>query len=209
MVQAPDQITPPRSARDRRGQRRLPAPLSLLTRRQLTKVPQALAKPAIAWPVGVAEAPPHPPVGLQPREQTRGPMLMHLPTRVCLRRVVPRVLLRAREQPVAAGRVRVELTAGVQGQIGRLLHRLARKAPGRLAHPTTLATAPRDERRPIFVVMAPPGRAFLATPPGLAAPGCRPAPLGLSLVSSGVLEAIGCHRPCYLPSALIGQGGMA
>jgi hypothetical protein len=42
MVQAPDKITPPRFARDSRVQRRIQDHLSLLKRRQLTKVAQEL-----------------------------------------------------------------------------------------------------------------------------------------------------------------------
>ena len=42
MVQAPDKITLPRSARDGRVQRRLQDQLSLLKRRQVTKVAQEL-----------------------------------------------------------------------------------------------------------------------------------------------------------------------
>src|SRR4029434_7134722 len=99
---------------------------------------------------------------------------MYLPTRVFLLRVVHRVMLIARNQPVAAGRVRVELTAGLHGQIGRLLHRLDRKVPGRLDYDTTLATHPGDDCRPIFVVMAPPGLALLATSPWLTAQTFRP-----------------------------------
>ena len=33
-------------------------------------------------------------------------------------------MLIARDQPVATGRVRVELTAGLHGEVGRLLQRL-------------------------------------------------------------------------------------
>ena len=42
MVQAPDKITPPRSARDSRVQRRIQNHLGLLKRRQLIKVAQEL-----------------------------------------------------------------------------------------------------------------------------------------------------------------------
>src|ERR1043166_8177023 len=67
----------------------------------------------------------------------------------------------ARDQPVAAGRVRVELTAGLHGEVGGLLHRLDRKVPCRVDHDTTLTAHPGDNGWPIFVIMAPARLAFL------------------------------------------------
>src|SRR5499425_1611459 len=96
----------------------------------------------------------------------------------------------ARDQPVAAGRVRVELATGLHGEVGGLLHRLDRKVPCYVDHDATLTAHPGDNGRPIFVVMAPPGLAFLAAPPWRAAQRFRPARLGLSLVSGGVIEVI-------------------
>src|SRR4029453_3755213 len=125
---------------------------------------------------------------------------MHVPTRVFLLRVIHCVMLIARDQPVAAGRVRVELAAGVYGEVGGLLHRLDRKVPCRLDHDATLRAHPGDNGRPIFVVMAPPGLAFLATPPWRAAQRFRPARLGLSLLAGGVIEVIGFDRPFYRSS---------
>src|SRR5262249_47699774 len=87
-------------------------------------------------------------------------------------------MLITRDQPVAAGRVRVELAADLYGEVGGLLHRLDRKVPCRVDHDTTLTAHPGDNGRPIFVVMAPPGLAFLATPPWLAAQRFRPSHLG-------------------------------
>src|SRR5437870_535779 len=115
----------------------------------------------------------------------------------------------ARDQPVAAGRVRVELAAGLYGEVGGLLHRLERTVPCRLDHDATLTAHPGENRRPILVVMAPPGLAFLATPPWRAAQRFRSARLGLSLVSGGVREVIGFDRPFSLTTDLIGQGHMA
>src|SRR5215831_17035504 len=99
-------------------------------------------------------------------------------------------MLIARDQPVAAGRVRIELTADLHGEVGGLLHRLDRKVPGRVDHDATLTAHPGDDRGPIFVVMAPPGLAFLAAPPWRAAQRFRPARLGLSLLAGGVIEVI-------------------
>src|SRR5215831_17577844 len=115
----------------------------------------------------------------------------------------------ARDQPVAAGRVRVELAAGLYGEVGGLLHRLDRKVPCRVDHDATLTAYPGDNGRPIFVVMAPAGLAFLATPPWRAAQRFLPTLLGLPLLASGVIEIIRFHGALQLPLHLIGQGGMA
>ena len=65
VVQAPDKITPPRSARDGRIQRRIQDHLSLLKRRQLTKVAEELKEAQITRQVGFADAPKHPQIGLE------------------------------------------------------------------------------------------------------------------------------------------------
>src|SRR5215468_1493238 len=118
-------------------------------------------------------------------------------------------MLITRDQPVAAGRVRVELAAGLHGEVGGLLHRLDRQVPCRVDHDATLTAYPGDNGRPIFVVMAPPGLAFLATPPWLAAQRFLPTLLGLPLLASGVIELIRFHGALQLPLHLVGQGGIA
>jgi hypothetical protein len=49
------------------------------------------------------------------------PILVHLPARVFLFLVVHRVMLIACDHPVSAGRVRVQHTAGLHSEVGRLL----------------------------------------------------------------------------------------
>ena len=134
---------------------------------------------------------------------------MHITPRVFLLRVVHGVMLIADDQAIAAGRVRVERTAGLHREVGRLLHRLDRQVPCRLAHDTALAADPSDDSGSILIVMAPPRLAFLAATPRLAAQRFRPARLGLSLVSGGVVEVIGFDRPFQLTTDLIGQGRIA
>src|SRR5215471_2991193 len=104
------------------------------------KVAQKLKESEVAWQVRFAETPKYSQIRLQQGKEAFRPVLMHLPTRVFLLRVVHPVMLIAHDQPLAAGRVRVELTASLHGEIGRLLHRLDRKVPGRLDHHTPLAT---------------------------------------------------------------------
>ena len=160
------------------------------------KVAQKLKEPDVPRQVELADPPKHAQVGLEQREQTLGPILVHVPTGVFLLRVMHCVMLIARDQPVAAGRVRIELTAGLHGEVGGLLHCLDRQVPGRVDHDATLTAHPGDNRGPIFVVMAPPGLAFLAAPPWRAAQRFRPARLGLSLVSGGMIKVIGFDRSC-------------
>src|SRR5262249_57763496 len=129
------------------------------------KVAQKLKEPDVPRQVELADTAKHAQVGLAQREQTLGPILMHVPTRVFLLRVMHCVMLIARDQPVAAGRVRVELAAGLHGEVGGLLHRLDRKVPCRVDHDATLTAHPGDNGWPIFAVMAPPALPFLAPPP--------------------------------------------
>src|SRR5215813_13905975 len=133
-----------------------------LKRRQLTKVAQELKEAHIPRQVSFADPSKHPQIGLQQRKETLRPILMHVPTRVFLLRVMHCVMLIARDQPVAAGRVRVELTAGLHGEVGGLLHRLNRKVPCRVDHDATLTAYPGDNGRTVFVVVPPTGLAFLA-----------------------------------------------
>src|SRR5215475_4554726 len=173
------------------------------------KVAQELKEAHIPRQVDFADTPKHPQIGLQQRKEALRPMLMHVPLRVFLLRVIHCVMLIARDQPVAAGRVRVELAAGLYGEVSGLLHRLDRKVPCRVDHDATLTAYPGDNGRPIFVVMAPPGLAFLATPPWLAAQRFLPTLLGLPLLASGVIEIIRFHGALQLPLHLVGQGGIA
>src|SRR4029450_10238116 len=173
------------------------------------KVAQKLKEPDVPRQVELADTAKHAQVGLEQREQTRGPILVHVPTYVFLLRVMHCVMLIARDQPVAAGRVRVELAAGLHGEVGGLLHRLDRKVPCRVDHDATLTAYPSDNGRPIFVVMAPAGLAFLATPPWLAAQRFLPTLLGLPLLASRVIEIIRFHGALQLPLHLVGQGGIA
>jgi len=78
VVQAPDKITLPCSARDGRVQRRIQEHLRLLTRRQWTTVAQEWEERPIAWQMRFADAPTHPQGGLEQRAQARGAMLVYL-----------------------------------------------------------------------------------------------------------------------------------
>src|SRR5499427_3201815 len=118
-------------------------------------------------------------------------------------------MLIARDQPIAAGRVRVELTAGLHGKVSGLLHRLDRKVPCRVDHDATLTTHPGDDRGPIFVIMPPPGLTLLATTTRAAPQGFLPTLFRLSFVACGMIEVIGFDRAFQSAVHLIGQRGIA
>src|SRR5215471_17019819 len=116
---------------------------------------------------------------------------MHVTARIFLLRVVDILVQVSRERPITAGGVGEESAAPLHDDVGGLLHRLDRKVPRRLQHDTAMATHPGDNGRPILVVMAPPGLAFLVATPGVASQRFLAAHLGLALLASGVIEVIG------------------
>jgi hypothetical protein len=118
-------------ARHGRVQCGIQEPVRLLKRGQVTQVATAWQAPESPRQVRFADAAHPSPVRLEQGKQTRRPVLLHLPPPLFLLRGAHRVMRLARDQPVAASRVRVELPAGLQGKIGRLLHRLDGNVPCR------------------------------------------------------------------------------
>ena len=188
MVETPDKITPPRSARDSRVQRRIQDQLRLLKRRQLTKVAQELEEAQIARQVGFAEAPKHPQIGLEEGEQALCPVLMHVTACIFLLRMVDKVVRIALECAIAAGRVCIEPTARFDGKVGRFLHRLHGKVPRALYDNSPLTADPGDDGRPVFVVVPPTGLALLAATPWPTPQRLLPALLGLAFLPGSVIE---------------------
>jgi len=92
VVQAPDKVTLPCSARDGRVQRRIQDHLRLLERIQLTKVPEKLKESDVPWQVQLADAAKHSEVGLQQGEQALRAILVDVPTRVFLLRMVDKIM---------------------------------------------------------------------------------------------------------------------
>src|SRR5262245_45666605 len=86
-------------------------------------------------------------------------------TRLVPTQLVDKVVLVARQSPIATGRVRVELTACLHRNVGSLLDRLHREIFGRLDDDSPLATDPGDNRGPVFIVVPPTGLTLLATTP--------------------------------------------
>src|SRR5262250_2386459 len=127
---------------------------------------------------------------------------MHLPPRVFLLRVVHCVMRIARDQPVAAGRVRVELAAGLYGEVGGLLHRLHSEISGRVDDDSPLAADPRDDGWSVLVIMPPPGLTLLAAPTRAASQRLLAPTLRLALLAGGVIEVIRFHCALQLPIGL-------
>ena len=93
----------------------------LLKRRQLVKVVQELKEPQIPWQVRFADATKYPQVRLQQRKQALCPVFVYVPPRVFLLGVIDEVMRIALERPIAAGRVRIELTALLDCEISCFL----------------------------------------------------------------------------------------
>src|SRR5215510_3069247 len=72
--------------------------------------------------VALAHTTKHPQIRLEQRKQALRPILMHLTAGVFLLRVIDRLMLVARQRPVAAGRIRIELTARLDSDVRRLLY---------------------------------------------------------------------------------------
>ena len=86
---------------------------------------------------------------------------MHVPTRIFLLRMIDELVYVALHRPITAGRVRIEPTASVHGEVSCFLHRLDGEITGRLEDDSPLATDPGDDGWPVFVIMAPTGLALL------------------------------------------------
>src|SRR5262249_17507567 len=95
------------------------------------KVAQELKEAHIPWQVGFAETPKYPQIGLQQRKEALRSILMHVPTGIFLLGVIDKVMHIALERTIAAGRIRIEPTARVDGEVGRFLHRLDGKVRSR------------------------------------------------------------------------------
>src|SRR5262245_19373804 len=115
---------------------------------------------------------------------------MHLTTRIFLLRMVHEIMPIARQCPIATGRVGIEPTARLNGDVGCLLYGPDGKIPDRLHHDGSLAADPRDDRWPVFVIMPPARLALLAATPWSASQQLFPTVLRLALVPSRVIEFI-------------------
>src|SRR4029434_407778 len=130
MVETPDKIPLPGLVGNGWVQRRIQNHLGLLERRQLMKVAQELEESYIPRQMHFAEASKHSQVGLQQGKEALRSVLMPLTASIFLLRVVDILVEVARERPIAAGRVGVQPTAGLDGEVHGLLYGLHREIPG-------------------------------------------------------------------------------
>src|SRR5437016_10383191 len=112
---------------------------------------------------------------------------MHLPTCVFLLRMIDVLVEVPFHRPIAAGRIGIQATARVHSKIGRFLHCLHGEIFGRLDDDRPLATDPRDNGRPVFVIVAPTGLAFLAAATWSAPQGLCVTLFGLTFLPSSVI----------------------
>src|SRR5215813_1259815 len=115
---------------------------------------------------------------------------MDLPAGILLLRVIDIVMHIALQRAIAAGRVRVQPTARVDGEVSGLLNCLHGEIAGRLDDDRPLATDPGDNGRPVFIVVPPTGLAFLAAPTRVAAQRLFPTVCRLAFLTRGVIEVI-------------------
>ena len=111
----------------------------------------------------------------------------------------------ALQGPIAAGRVRVQPTAGLDGEVSRLLHCLHCEIAGRVDDDRPLATDPGNNGWPVFVVVPPPRLAFLAATTRSATQGLRATVLGLALLAGDVIEVIRLHRALQPTIGFVGH----
>ena len=163
MVQAFDKFSPSGSAGDGWIERCLQDQLGLLERILVSKVPQELKEAHVSRQGALADPAQDPQVRLEQGKQALHPILVDVTTRIFLLRVVDELVYIALHRQVAAGGVCVEPTTRSHRDVGSPLHRLSREISGRLYHTCPLAADPRDNGRSVFVIMAPPGLALLAT----------------------------------------------
>src|SRR5215472_14391594 len=162
MIQVLHKFSPPGLPCNGGVERRSQDQFGLLECSLVPKVPQELKEPHVPWQVALTEATKHPQVRLEQREQTLGPIFMDITPRVFLLGVIDEVMRIALERPIAAGGVRIEPTARLDGEVRGLLYCLHRKISGRLDDHSPLTTDPGNNRGPVFVVVPPAGLAFLA-----------------------------------------------
>lgn len=157
----------------------------------------------------LTEPPKHPQLGLEQGPQALGPIRMPLPACLLFLRMIDARVYGALHGSGAAGGVRRESAPRVDGAVGGLLHRLHRAIFGRLDDACPLATAPGEQRGPIFVLMAPPRLARLAAPTRAVSQRVLSAACGLALVPSRVREVLRFHRARQLPIGGRGERRLA
>jgi hypothetical protein len=165
-----------------------------------------VTEPDVPWQVQFADPSKDPQLGLEQREQTLRSVLVHVTPGILFLRVIHERVHVALQGSIAARRVGVEPPPRLDGEVSRLLDRLDREIPGRLEDDRPLATHPRDNSRPVFVIMPSTGLALLATPTCVASQRLRATAWRLPLAARGVVEVIRFHRALQLALGFVGHG---
>jgi hypothetical protein len=137
------------------------------------------------------------------------PILVYVTTRVLFLGMIDELVPIALQRSIAAGGVGIQATTRLDRHVRGLLHRLDGEILDRMDHDRTLSAAPRHDRWPVFVVMAPARRALLAATTRPTSQGLVPAVLCLPLAAGGVIEFIRFNRALQLAIGLVGYGSIA
>ena len=132
MVYTPHKFSSPSLTCNSGVKRRPYDQLRLFTGVLLTKVAQELKEPDVAREVGFAETSEHPQIRLEQGEQALRAILVHVTPGVLFLRMIDELVHVTLHCAVAAGGVRVQPAPRLDGEVGRLLHRLHREIAGRL-----------------------------------------------------------------------------
>src|SRR5215831_799956 len=133
---------------------------------------------------------------------------MHLAACVFLLRMVDVRMEVSLQGLIAAGRVGVEPTIRLDGEVSGFLHRADGAIPDRLHDDRPLTAYPRDHGRPVFVIMAPTGLTFLAATTRPTSQVFFATLFRLPLIPSGVIEIIRFDRTLQVAIHLVGQGSI-
>jgi hypothetical protein len=177
--------------------RRLHDQLRLLERLLGAKGPHELKEAEVARQVRCADTTKHPQEGLEEGEYARRSIVMDCPARLFVLRVSDVRMPIALPPPRAAGRVGRPSTAGWDRKVGRLGPGLDGTILARRHHDGPLAAHPRDDRRPIFVIVAAARLALLASTPRPVSHGLCPTACRWPLVPRGVRAFIRFDRPSH------------
>src|SRR5262249_10322012 len=145
-------------------------------------------------------------VRLEQGEQALRAILMDVPTRVFLPRMVDELVYVALQRAIAARRVGIQPAACLHSQIRGLLDRLDGEIAGGLDDDRPLAADPRNDGRAIFLVVPSAGLTLLAAPPWSAPQRLWATLRGLALLARGVIEVIRFHRPLQPAIGFIRNG---
>lgn len=132
MLQALDTRSPARFAGHGGVERGLHDQRGMRARMLVTNVPQAWTKAHLSWHVALTEPTQHPQRGREEGQQALGPMLLHVPTGLRLRRMLAARVDVALHRRIAPGEVRLQSAPRWHGEVNGFVSRLDDAITGRL-----------------------------------------------------------------------------